>query len=42
MKNFMLDVFCEFLGIVEVVWANVDVTCHWFVKIRFLTKIKDQ
>ena len=42
MKNFMFDVFCEFLGIVEVVWTNVDVTCHWSVKIRFLTKIKDQ
>ena len=39
MENFMLYIFCEFLGIVEVVWTNVDVTCHWSVKIRFLTKI---
>ena len=39
MKNFMFDVLCEFLGIVEVVGADVDMTRYWSVQVWFLTVI---
>ena len=41
MKHFMFDVLRELLGVVKVVGANVDMTCHWSVKLWFLTVIID-